>query len=533
MNETLMYFVKVNIAIALFYLFYRLFFANDTFWKTRRLYLLVCIGLSFVYPFFSVQNWLQQQEPIQEIVNNYNMLPEIVVTPTSASNQLSFENIMLIFYGLIVAVLIVRLMLQLLSIVRISLSGRRITVQNVNIIAIDKEITPFSFFGSVYMNPALHNERETKEILAHELTHVRQMHSFDVLLAELLTIVCWINPATWLLKREIRHNLEFLADNKVLESGFDSKSYQYHLLQLTYQTSNLKLTNKFNISPLKKRIIMMNQRKTSKAGMLKYLLIAPLALTLVISSNAEKLINSSQQVTKKNVEAPADKAVEKTAKTNSTNKLDEVVVVGYGQQEDQKKQLPPPPPPPPSKNDEMLPPPPPPLPSDMIFQVVETMPIFPGGEAGLFGFLGSNVRYPVKAQEKGIQGRVICNFIINTTGSIDSVKVLRSVDPDLDAEAIRVIKSMPNWTPGEQRGQKVNVKYTLPINFRLDNGKKEGFVNNPPLIVLDGVTMGKNFKVSNLKPETIDKIEVLKDASAIAIYGESGKNGVILITLKK
>jgi len=102
------------------------------------------------------------------------------------------------------------------------------------------------------MNPALHSENETKQILTHELTHVRQGHSFDVLAGELLSIVCWFNPASWLMKREIRQNLEFLADSNVLESGIDTKTYQYYLLQLSYQTLDLKLTNKFNVSPLKK-----------------------------------------------------------------------------------------------------------------------------------------------------------------------------------------------------------------------------------------------------------------------------------------
>lgn len=103
----------------------------------------------------------------------------------------------------------------------------------------------------------------------------------------------------------------------------------------------------------------------------------------------------------------------------------------------------------------------------VVFQVVETMPAFPGGDAELFKFLGDNVKYPVIAQENGIQGRVICQFVVNRDGSIVDVEVVRTVDPSLDKEAIRVIKSMPRWTPGRQRGKAVRVKYTLPVNFRL------------------------------------------------------------------
>ncbi|HEY5592926.1 MAG TPA: M56 family metallopeptidase, partial [Paludibacter sp.] len=296
MNDLLMYFLKVNIAIALFYLFYRLFFAGDTFWKTRRYYLLFSVLISFSYPLLSIENWLEKQESVKAIVVNYAMLPEITVNPMQQTNWFSLENVLLAIYVSGVFVLLTRMLVQLISILRIGIHGKKQIVQGVSIIAIEKEITPFSFFSSVFMNPALHNEHETQEILAHELTHVRQLHSFDVLMSELLSIVFWFNPGTWLLKREIRQNLEFLADDKVIESGFDSKVYQYHLLQLSYQTPEVKLGNKFNVSPLKKRITMMNQQKTRKAGLLKYSLIVPLALALVISSNAQTVVNKAKKV---------------------------------------------------------------------------------------------------------------------------------------------------------------------------------------------------------------------------------------------
>lgn len=105
--------------------------------------------------------------------------------------------------------------------------------------------------------------------------------------------------------------------------------------------------------------------------------------------------------------------------------------------------------------------------ADVVFQVVESMPSFPGGDAALFKYLNDNIKYPVIAQESGIQGRVICQFVVNRDGSIVDIEVVRSVDKSLDAEAIRVIERMPRWTPGKQRGKTVRVKYTLPVNFRL------------------------------------------------------------------
>ena len=294
MNDVLMYFLKVNIAIALFYLFYRLVFYNDTFWATRRFYLAISMLLSVLYPFISFSGWLEKQEPMKVIMANYVQLNEITVTNAPVT-FLNIENVLLAVYGLVSLILLIKMIVQLTSILHWRLKGKKHILQGIKIIAIDAAITPFSFFSTIFMNPGLHNEQETRQILTHESTHARQLHSLDVLLSELMTVLFWINPAAWLLKREIRHNLEFLADNSVLKSGIDSKSYQYHLLQLSYQVPENQLINKFNISPLKKRITMMNQQKTKKAGILKYSLIVPLALALVLSSNAETIVNSTKK----------------------------------------------------------------------------------------------------------------------------------------------------------------------------------------------------------------------------------------------
>jgi len=533
MNDALIYFLEVNIAIALFYLFYRLFFAGDTFWKTRRYYMLFSILLSFVYPFLSIENWLQKQEPVQKLIVNYATLPEFTVTAVRETSIFSLGNILMAIYGLVVLILLVRFIIQLVSILSIRLHGTVKMVQNTRIIALEKEVTPFSFFGSVFMNPDLHNERETKEILAHELTHVRQGHSFDVLVSEVLTIILWLNPATWLLKREIRQNLEFLADNKVIESGFDSQTYQYHLLQLSYQTPEHKLGNKFNVSPLKKRIIMMNQKKSAKASLLKYSLIVPLALALVVSSNAQTVINKAKKAltttTTKEVKATEKKSM--TAPAKSSGELTDPVKV-VENVEDEKT-----------------------------WDVVEKMPQYPGGEQEMMGYLGRNIRYPVEAQKSGTQGKVIASFVVSSTGKVIHPEILRSVDPYLDKEAIRVISTFPNFVPGEQNGKKVAVRYTLPVVFRLEGGattpepsissnespiivvgygaKKEepalNFNNLPagakPLYVIDGKVATESEK-NLLLPSSIKAIDVLKDKSATSIYGENGKNGVVLITTK-
>ena len=165
-----------------------------------------------------------------------------------------------------------------------------------------------------------------------------------------------------------------------------------------------------------------------------------------------------------------------------------------------------------------------PVKEKVIFQVVEEMPEYPGGMAECMKFLGKNVKYPVEAQENGIQGRVIVSFVVTDEGDIQDPVVVKGVDPLLDAEAVRVISMMPKWKPGKQRGKAVNVKFTLPVCFRLSS----------PLIVVDGEVKGNDPELmKNYTPENIQSMTVVKGDEAIRIYGEKGKGGVILITTKK
>ena len=178
-----------------------------------------------------------------------------------------------------------------------------------------------------------------------------------------------------------------------------------------------------------------------------------------------------------------------------------------------------------------------------IFEVVENMPDFPGGQAALMQYLAKNIKYPTIAQENGTQGRVIVQFVVNKDGSIVDAKVVRSVDPYLDKEALRVINTMPKWKPGMQKGQAVAVKYTLPVMFRLEGGEMKSSrtveMSRRPGSLLDSalvIVEGKEVTQSILNAINVDRImsfSVLKDAASTAIYGERGKNGVILITLKE
>ena len=186
-----------------------------------------------------------------------------------------------------------------------------------------------------------------------------------------------------------------------------------------------------------------------------------------------------------------------------------------------------------------------------VFDVVEEMPQYPGGPQALFKFLGENVHYPEEAEKAGIQGRVIATFIVEKDGSISQPTVVKSVDPLLDAEAIRVISAMPNWKPGKQNGKVVRVKYTVPLSFNLDGGgeeidhlcREDGTIVEidiekgdtaivKPLFIVDGKVMdGKD--VYAINPKTIERYYMQNGQEAIDKYGDKARDGVVLITLKK
>jgi len=242
------------------------------------------------------------------------------------------------------------------------------------------------------------------------------------------------------MKREMAMNLEYLADNGVLREGIDSREYQFHLLRLTYHETAVQIVNNFNVSQLKKRIMMMNKSKSPTLSLAKYLLMLPLIFLLAAANSVYATQN----------ESGSEQSDESAPNVRSEEDLLSPAL--YGRETDNMQE-----PPPVKKKGNEEP-----------FVVVENPPEFPGGYEALMKFLADNVQYPKEAESKGIQGRVICNFVVMKDGSITDVNVVRGVDSLLDAEAVRVLKLMPKWTPGTQRGRAVNVRFTVPVVFRLE-----------------------------------------------------------------
>ena len=419
------YLLKVNAGIALFYAFYKLFCQRDTFFQWRRFALLSFLGISFLYPLLDIQEWVMEQPAIYELADYYTVLmntEEVTATAPVAYEAPQRPDLLTLctyLYYVGVLVMSLRFIIQLVSICRIRRKGQVVYLNGQRIISLPSEFNPFSFFGWIFLYLPQLEEDSREEILMHEQTHARQWHSVDVIVSEIVNIVCWFNPFSWLLKGEIRLNLEYLADNKVAETLNNSKQYQYHLLGLAHTNSKTGLYNNFNVSQIKSRIIMMNKKRTRTAGRIKYALFVPLAAALLLASNISCTSTETQEA---NTEAIKSRTVE-----------------------------------------------------GEVFRVVEEMPEFVGGMAECMKYLAANVNYPTEAIEKGIQGRVIVQMVVTKEGYIADTKIARGIDPLLDAEALRVVSNMPNWKPGKQKGEAVNVMYTLPVMFRLngDADKKE------------------------------------------------------------
>lgn len=450
------YLVKINVALMLLYGFYRLTVSRDTFFGLRRLTLWLIYAVALMVPALNLEYWVRDTPTMASMANVYadTFYPVVVVKAQAPS--ITWMDMLLGIYWAGVAVLSLRLVWQLFSIIRLAVISRKQEVEGITVHLLRGEGSPFSFFRWVFMYPSTLEGKQLHEVMVHECTHVSGLHSLDTLFSELISIACWFNPFAWLMKQEVRMNLEYLADESVLSDGNARKSYQYHLLGLAYRQpkDSTKIANNFNLLPLKKRIKMMNKRRTSEIGKAKYLLFAPLAGALLMVSNIESVAREiGEQIPEvAEVQQKAEQALNAdVAVANPMAKDEEAKAAELAKAK--------------AKASDAT------APADttknVVYDVTETMPQFPGGQGVMMKYLAANIKYPASAVKAKKQGRVIIAFVIQKDGSVTNARIVKSVDPELDAEALRIVKAMPNWTPGTQDGKPVNVRYTIPVVFSL------------------------------------------------------------------
>ncbi|MCU0454965.1 MAG: M56 family metallopeptidase [Bacteroidales bacterium] len=434
MNQVIIYMLKAGMSLAVLYLVYQLFLSRDTMYSRNRTFILASFVLSLILPLISIQT--RQPHDIQFFgaelsAVNVGEDPGRVQNDSVWSMLLQWQNLLLIIYfaGMLLAGL--KLLTELaglaILIIRKGKNGEKIVFLN------NSKTSGFSAFGHIFIDKSL-DPHDAGEIIRHEQKHLDRMHFFDILLAESLKVIQWFNPFIYMFDKSLRAVHEYQADEECLSSGIPVHSYQGLVMNQVFRARIFNPSNSFsNPTLIKKRMIMMTKKRSKALANLKILLVLPglAALLIVFSTCSEKMSFTDSTITE--VAAPSNAPV--------------------------------------SKAGEMEP-----------FVVVEEMPMFPGGDSALLAYIATNTTYPPAAKQNNIQGKVIIRFAIKPDGYVDRISVLKSVDPELDKEAVRVVSTLPQFKPGKQGGQPVPVWYMVPINFALSGNKQSvlKFENAPP-----------------------------------------------------
>lgn len=537
MGMFFIYSIKVAICLAAFYLFYKLLLSRDTFHAFNRATLLLLMLLSLVLPFVNIS----VDEPTvayDGMVQIEQLLAMGVVDDGPAPSGPTLIQVLFAIYIIGVALFLVGEICSLVRLHRL-ISGKYsvTTADGIKIVVIDDDVAPFSWFNNIVISRSDY-ESGRSEILIHEKAHIARRHSLDIMLCNMLLIFQWFNPAAWLLRRELQNIHEYEADEAVIQSGADASEYQLLLIRKAVGERLFSMANNLNHNSLKKRITMMLIKKSNPWNRAKILLTVPVAAVAVVAFATPKaeslskeiehdsnaLVNSvvrsmpgtAEHLAMSTGEAgaagmPAEAAAPETAAADSLRGRVAGVTAGN------------------SKDD------------GRVFDVVEEQPRYPGGTNALMTYLRDNIKYPAEAAKAGIQGKVIVQFVVGKDGTVRDVKPIRNISPELDAEAVRVVAAMPKWVPGYQRGEAVNVRYTLPVNFRMDGGpdsesqKAAGSniaFSDDVYYVVDGVHVSAA-ELKKISADKINSIEVFKGESAVEKFGEQAKNGAIVVSTKK
>jgi TonB family protein len=365
---------------------------------------------------------------IQNLKKGYNELNEVVIY--AYSGKFTFAAVVEYLKAIYLLGVIISFAFFLFGLGKICWLIIRNVSQKIDkyrLIETTDSIVSFSLFKWIIINPEKHSSEDLKQIIAHEKIHAFQLHSLDLIFIEVLIILFWFNPFIYWYRKSIREVHEYLADQAVVENGFDYLDYQKLLFKQVAGNRFIGLTSRFSYSLSKNRLKMLTMMKSKNILKTKIIMAIPLAIAFTIF-----FVNSSDLV-KASVAGNTKSQVEP---------IQDTIIDGY-------------------KNDinEV---------EGEIFDVVDVMPKFNGKSPDEFRyFIQQNLKYPIEAQKNGKDGRVFVSFVVDKKGAVKNIDIVRSVDKFLDNEAIRVVKSSPNWEPGLKDGKKVNVKYTFPIAFKL------------------------------------------------------------------
>jgi TonB family protein len=530
--------LPIAATVAVLWLVYRLLFRNSNRLKFNRLFLLTSMLLALAMPLLGLLSGMEVPQMATLKQNMFNgmmlsevivtpdgqpMLPEVTVTTNTTPSRFSLWQVIVGIYLIGVGVMTLLFLFKLGKLVLLIIRSPKRKMSSCTAVFTGREQGSFSFFRYAFFP----NENVDPDIMRHEMSHIAHHHSWDILFAEVMMILQWFNPFIYLYKKELQSLHEYQADRDVVATGVDKKNYMMLILQQCTAVDFSGMSNNFSLILTKKRIKMITRNEKAKGLWWRLLATVPVLAILMIANT--KVTAQEQQPEKKQInveigqfeifddngfpmdltdtiiynedgsyvhfkttEAPDPMTGEMRSKITATScnadgtpneniKFTINAIEKHGDTtmytvepftldadnfrlsiqttEDNPVQI--------IRNN-----------NDSIYQIVDEMPQYPGGEKAMMEYVAKNVKYPQEAKNKEIQGRVFVSFVIEKDGSVNEVKVLRSIGGGCDEEAVRVIKGMPKWKPGKQDGKPVRVSYMMPINFKLSDGQPSKGLDN-------------------------------------------------------
>ncbi|WP_338873159.1 M56 family metallopeptidase [Spirosoma sp. SC4-14] len=386
-------------------------------------------------------------------------LTDLSITPAvSKTSGLTTSEWLWLIYGVGTSLMVIRLVVMVRSVLRLIGSGSAEKRAAFTLVRLPDDSSPSFSFGSYLVLNRTDAQAGPDSLLRHEEAHIRQRHTADVLFVEIVLAAFWFNPVVWLYKRALQEVHEFLADRAVLQTPQPDYPQQLVAYALNIPLATL-ITPFVSKSTLKQRIVMLQKPASKNWSLFSYALVLPLAALLVMCTQSEQDLPQSSGSSRKSVKVEG-----------------------------------------------------------AVLTLVENSPQFPGGMAKLGEYLGENLKYPEAAQKAKVEGKVFVSFIVTKTGEIADIQILKGIGYGADAEAVRVVKNMPNWTPATQDGKAVNVKFNLPINFQLTEkaDKSDAFLKDIKHVYINGKEVDRQ-KIKTLSPDAIASMNVNKAKGVIDI----------------
>lgn len=420
MKDIIAYLLQANVTLAAGYVLFRLC-GTDTFLRLRRTLLLAIGVFALLCPLLS--RLLPPEaaaESLSAIGAEVYALPAIGSAPVRKA-VVSLPEAVAGTYLLVAAVLAVRLAMQTLCLLHRIRRLPVATVAGSRCRVLPERHEAFSFLGYLCLPADVLRSPHLPTLLRHERAHIRQRHTLDVLWSRLLRALCWPNPAAWLMERDLRLLHEYLADAATLDGHTPRTTYQRLILSFTFPLAAAQITNKFNVSSIKKRITMMNRKRTPGLWQAKYLLLAPMAALMVGMNRPAQAMNGTQ-TTETSVTVAGSPA---TAPGNRVAKADRSRFRQLAQYSD-------------------------------------------GGMAGLLKFISDNLKYPAAAKSARLEGISVVKFTVGTDGKVSNPKIVKSLSPECDAEVLRVVGLLKKFQPAiDENGRAISSDMTLPVRFKL------------------------------------------------------------------